>query len=155
MLTQKDGKLAPVAHLYTMCKPGHHINAKVIMFSKEHVSLVQGQLSRAAKAISKSWIELGGTFGASAYLKQDHEYPALLSCKEDESEARRTCSKFLGHQDPKPDPKEIISKEHLAQHQGIFQECIFDVCRGGGEIAAELAAEYLRAPYGSFGDPVK
>ena len=81
-----------VAHLYTMCKPGHHINVKIIMFSQEHVSLVQGQLGRhsAAKAtvatvvsgtagqrwrrdqeflMNKSWMELGGTFGA-AYLKR-------------------------------------------------------------------------------------
>ena len=61
-------------------KPGHHINVKVIMFSQEHVSLVQGQLSRrhATKPtvamvsdieqrvrdqeflMNKSWTELGG-----------------------------------------------------------------------------------------------
>ena len=62
---------------------GHHINVKVIMLSKEHVGLVQGQLGghHAAKAtvatmgsgtaeprvrrdqeflMSKSWTELGG-----------------------------------------------------------------------------------------------
>lgn len=78
MLTQKE--VLKVAHLYTMCKPGHHINVKVIMFSQEHVSLVQGQLSRrhATKPtvamvsdieqrvrdqeflMNKSWTELGG-----------------------------------------------------------------------------------------------
>lgn len=169
MLTQKE--VLKVAHLYTMCKPGHHINVKVIMFSQEHVSLVQGQLSRrhATKPtvamvsdieqrvrdqeflMNKSWTELGGTFGASAYLNQVNEYPSafLKSCSaEDETKARRTCSKFLGQQDPRPDPKEIMFKEHFAQFQRIFQDCIFDVCLGGGEIAAELAAEYVRTPFG-------
>jgi hypothetical protein len=165
-----------VAHLYTMCKPGHHINVKIIMFSQEHVSLVQGQLGRhsAAKAtvatvvsgtagqrwrrdqeflMNKSWMELGGTFGASAYLKQVNEDPDafLKSCsKEEETEARRTCSKFLGQ--PPPDPKEISFQEHFAPYfaqsfETVFQDCIFDVCLGGGEIPAELAGEYLRTPF--------
>jgi hypothetical protein len=84
-------------------------------------------------------------------LNQVNEYPSafLKSCStEDETEARRTCSKFLGQQDPRPDPKEIMFKEHFAQFQRIFQDCIFDVCLGGGEIAAELAAEYVRTPFG-------
>jgi hypothetical protein len=165
-----------VAHLYTMCKPGHHINVKIIMFSQEHVSLVQGQLGRhsAAKApvapgvrgpagqrgrrdqeflMNKSWMELGGTFGASAYLKQVNEDPDAFpkSCsKEEETEARRTCSKFLGQ--PPPDPKEISFQEHFAPYfaqsfETVFQDCIFDVCLGGGEIPAELAGEYLRTPF--------
>ena len=90
----------------------------------------------------------GGTFGASAYLEQVTKSPGafLKSCsKEDETEAMQTCSKFLGQHDPTPDPKQV-GLPGMFQH--IFQDCIFDVCRGGGDIAAELAAEYLRTPFG-------
>eukprot|EP00435_Cladocopium_sp_Y103_P052314 s1908_g16.t1 len=164
MKTPAEG-FKKLAHLYTMCKPGHHINVKIIMFSQEHVSLVKGQLGEhpLAKAtvamvmrgtpgrrwrrdqeflMKKSWMELGGTFGASSYFKQVNEDPGafLKSCgKEDETEARQTCSKFLGQKDPTPDPK-------LIGFQRVFQDCIFDVCLGGGDTAAELAAEYLRTP---------
>ena len=75
----------------------------------------------------------------------------LKSCsKEEETEARRTCSKFLGQ--PPPDPKEISFQEHFAPYfaqsfETVFQDCIFDVCLGGGEIPAELAGEYLRTPF--------
>ena len=147
-----------------MCKPRHHINVKISMFSKKDVLLVQGQLGHHAVSspqlqpvsllqgqkvsldqdfkISKNWEELGGSLKASAYLKEvDEEGVAVLkACSAAEKEeAKATCTKFLGSP---PDPKET-GKDHAKLVANIFEDCVFDVCASGDQAAAELAAEYM------------
>jgi hypothetical protein len=80
---------------------------------------------------------LGGSDQAAAYLRQMDEDSSLhvsllQSCTpEDKVQAKITCSKYLdslGHLDP----------------AGFFlNDCIYDICHGAGEVAAELAAELL------------
>eukprot|EP00435_Cladocopium_sp_Y103_P061943 s631_g23.t1 len=152
-----------IGNVYAVCKPRHHINVKISMFSKQDLLLVQGQLGHHAESsprlqpvsllqgqklsldqdlkTSKTWEELGGSLRASAYLKQvDEEGVAVLKgCAEEEkNEAKATCTKFLG----RPDPNEI-GKDRAQFFANIFEDCVFDVCAGGDQTAAELAAEYL------------
>eukprot|EP00438_Fugacium_kawagutii_P023157 Skav225898 [mRNA] locus=scaffold5125:27553:28453:+ [translate_table: standard] len=45
---------------------------------------------------------------------------------------------------------EICSKHLGEQADGdFFSDCVYDVCRGGGEVAAELAAELLAVRHAS------
>lgn len=171
--SEADG-FKKIAALFASCKPHHHINMKMAMFSKDDVRLVGGQLGarghdtsnqyhadNAALAsflegssqklqmdqnflTSKDWTDLGGSISAEAYLKQaDEEGPALLqSCSTDaEEEARATCSKFLGN----PAMPQETFRGPWTTFQETFQDCVFDVCTGGGEAAAGLAAEILNA----------
>lgn len=163
-----------IGTLYATCKPYHHINMKMAMFSQDNVHLVKGQLGPhgnktgrgyrndrlpAASLLEtmgqelsmdqdfltkKDWTELGGSASANAYLKQvDEEGVALLqSCsKEAAGAARATCSKFLGSP---PGPQESLTGR-AATLRETFEDCVFDVCAGGGEAAAELAAEIMNA----------
>ena len=52
--------------------------------------------------------------------------------QEDKEKHAKTCRKYLG------DSTDALHKE-------IMDDCIFDLCSGGGETSAELAAEILRA----------
>lgn len=163
-----------IGTLYATCKPQHHINMKMAMFSQDDVHLVKGQLGPhgnktgrgyrsdrlpAASLLEtmgqklsmdqdfltkKGWTELGGSASANAYLKRvDEEGVALLqSCsKEAEGAARATCSKFLGSP---PGPQESLTGRSATLRE-TFEDCVFDVCAGGGEAAAELAAEIVNA----------
>lgn len=155
-----------IGNVYAMCKPRHHINVKISMFSKKDVLLVQGQLGHHAVSspqlqpvsllqgqkvsldqdfkISKNWEELGGSLKASAYLKEvDEEGVAVLkACSAAEKEeAKAICTKFLGSP---PDPKET-GKDHAKLVANIFEDCVFDVCASGDQAAAELAAEYMNS----------
>lgn len=163
-----------IGTLYATCKPYHHINMKMAMFSQDNVHLVKGQLGPhgnktgrgyrsdrlpAASLLEtmgqelsmdqdfltkKDWTELGGSASANAYLKQvDEEGVALLqSCsKEAAGAARATCSKFLGSP---PGPQESLTGRAVTLRE-TFEDCVFDVCAGGGEAAAELAAEIMNA----------
>ena len=150
-----------IGNLYASCKPHHHINMKMAMFSKEDVPFVKGQLGKHKKndgaisllgtkgqkmqtdqdfLISNDWTELGGSVSAQAYLKHvDEEGVALLqTCStEAEAAAKSTCTKFLGQ--PGSGSKGPVNFNEM------FEDCVFDVCVGGGEPAAELAAEILNA----------
>lgn len=170
------GSFKKIGTLYATCKPHHHMNMKMAMFSQDDVHLVKGQVGPhghetgrgyrsdhlpAASLLEttgqklrrdqdfltkKDWTELGGSASAKAYLKQvDEEGIALLqsqSCsKEAEVASRATCSKFLGSP---PGPK-LSWTGRAANWREVFEDCVFDVCAGGGEAAAELAAEILNA----------
>eukprot|EP00435_Cladocopium_sp_Y103_P053499 s995_g17.t1 len=162
MKTQRGWK--NIGKLYATCKVGYHINMKMTMFSKEDINRVQGQLGvsqhtnhlsggvaglletdqtdqshqRADQEflLHKDWLALGGSQDASVYLKEmDEEGPAVLkSCSESEKAiARAFCAKFLEDDGTVRNFKEIM------------EDCVFDVCAGGGEAAAELAADIMKA----------
>ena len=78
-----------------------------------------------------SWISLGGSEGATAFLKSKHDDlggTALTSCMGAEvKEAEKICAK------------------HLQKGNDFFTDCMFDVCHGGGEADAQSAAALLAA----------
>ena len=56
----------------------------------------------------------------------------VQSCSAEEKvEATTTCSKYLD------------SLAELDRSGFFFNDCVYDVCHGAGEVAAELAAELL------------
>lgn len=58
---------------------------------------------------------------------------AATSCGEEEQEqARKTCSKHLGS-----------AKHRSSDAEAFFEDCVFDVCHGAGEDAAEMAEELM------------
>ena len=79
------------------------------------------------------WRTLGGTSAAAAFLKNkevDSEGVSFMSkCSEgEEQEAKTLCKKHLNG---------------LADE--LFSDCVFDVCHGGGEQAAESFAALISA----------
>jgi len=173
MKTQQGFKT--VGKLFASCKPGQHLNVKIKMFSEKEVHLVKGQLGAShsdpevqlhngsvASFFKESgqelrmdqdfetktdWEQLGGSPDASTYLQEvDDQGPAVLkSCtKQEEDEARETCQKYLGT-DAKISGSSTDFEAQRANFQETLADCIFDVCVGGGETAAELAAEILNA----------
>ena len=165
LLIKTVGGFRKIGNVYAMCKPRHHINVKISMFSREDAALVHGQLGHHASEnislwnpatnlleagtarmdndflSSRSWEELGGSMAASAYLKQvDDEGAAFLkSCTLEEKEvAESTCAKFLGS------PAALqVQRDRTQFFANIFDDCVFDVCAGGGDAAAQLAAAYM------------
>eukprot|EP00435_Cladocopium_sp_Y103_P073438 s288_g43.t1 len=163
LMKKADGSFKKVSNLYTRCKPGYHINTKIAMSSKEDIALVQGQLGSGRNAsgedqglsflqgmhqrtdsefaILKNWTQLGGSEAAATYLKEvDEEGPAgpvfLKTCSESEREhATAVCKKYLSQP----------SNAELKSFKNRFDNCVFDVCNGGGEVAAELASEIFFA----------
>eukprot|EP00438_Fugacium_kawagutii_P036498 Skav201083 [mRNA] locus=scaffold2138:133681:134619:- [translate_table: standard] len=116
-----------VGVLYAVCKPHGHIDMKMTMFSKEDVHMVQGQL------------------GGHQQQEVDQEGPAVLkSCTEEEKvQANAICSKYLG---TGPTLQDEEAQERAQRHfRNTLADCVFDVCTGGGESAAELAADILNA----------
>lgn len=131
-----------IGALYAICKPQQHINMKISMFSKElglHVpdSVQLGQVPGNLLEGEK-WKQLGGSFEGSFYLKTvDEEAAFLKSCTpEEKDEAKATCEKHLGNR-----PDEIHKGLLFAK---IFDDCVFDICAGEGESAAQLAAAYMK-----------
>ena len=62
---------------------------------------------------------------------------SLKSCSpEEKEEAKATCGKHLGSR-----PEEIRKGLLFAK---IFEDCVFDICAGEGESAAQLAAAYMQ-----------
>eukprot|EP00438_Fugacium_kawagutii_P009998 Skav223125 [mRNA] locus=scaffold470:32210:33745:+ [translate_table: standard] len=164
-----DGSFKDVGNLYVTCKPGRHINTKIAMASKEDIDLVQGQLgthghteagedhsSQEANLLegmhqrmrsdsefetTKSWTDLGGSETAASYLNEaDAEGPSLFhTCSEQEKiAAKATCNKYLGEARPSDNLELLNFDNHV-------ESCVFDVCHGGGEVAAQLAAEIIQA----------
>jgi hypothetical protein len=107
----------------------------LIHFKKFHGNNGTNQFGGGGVGIFEPW--RGGSDQAAAYLRQMDEDSSLhvsllQSCTpEDKVQAKITCSKYLdslGHLDP----------------AGFFlNDCVYDVCHGAGEVAAELAAELL------------
>eukprot|EP00438_Fugacium_kawagutii_P036501 Skav201086 [mRNA] locus=scaffold2138:150458:157689:- [translate_table: standard] len=118
-----------VGVLYAVCKQHDHIDMKMTMFSKEDVRMVQGQLGGHEKASKE----------------MDQEGPAVLkSCTEKEKvQANAICSKYLGSG---PSLQDKEAQERAQRHfRNALADCVFDVCAGGGESAAELAADIMNA----------
>ena len=160
LLMKKQGSFKKIAELYVRCRPGHQLNIKIAMAFKEDIGLVQGELgaghdqnanflhglsmrSDQEFAVSKEWTTLGGSDAAATYLSLvDEEGPPafLVQCSgEQRTEAEVVCKKHLGEGEQAQTHQDLQSFEHR------FQDCVFDVCNGGGEVAAELAEEIFTA----------
>lgn len=165
LMKKTDGAFKKIANLYVRCKPGYHMNTKITMTSKEDIGLVQGQLgakghtaagenhkasfleggrrvrSDSEFGTSQKWTDLGGSAAAETYLSEVDEEgePAFLKdCSGQEKiEAEAVCKKYLG--EPPTHSADLHSFENR------LDSCIFDVCNGGGEVAAELAADIFHA----------
>jgi len=139
-------------HLVTLhisCRPSHSINAAVIMERPGDRAYVRGQLGVTKKPShdqgqgvsalqsastqdqefisDKSWTELGGTAMGQAYLDAADDVGSSFT--------KRSC----GHADQVNAAK--ICTRHLGTAESdSFSDCVYDVCSGGGEVAAELMA---------------
>jgi len=145
----------PVATLKVMCRQGHHINLKLHMENQKWASFVSGELKGqkgqtqmpTAKTsmlqlvtsededfeIKKTWAQLGGSSRAQQYLQSLDEHPNKLMFSQmcnpqAQADARALCQKHLG----------------TVEHSSYLEECVYDVCAGGGEVAAEMTAEMLK-----------
>ena len=171
LMKQLNGSFKNIGKVFVYCRPRHFINTKVSMLQQD-VHFVEGQLGphnshhksheehenqlRPASLLqgaqqmgrtdqefrtSKSWTDLGGSETAAKYLsKVDQEGPAFVQLQtgcsqEDLDQAKAICEKHLG--------SEISESDRPNFMFNSFQDCVFDVCHGGGEVAAELAAEIL------------
>ena len=82
---------------------------------------------------------MAGSDRGATYLRQMDEHSSstlslLQICTaEDKIQAKITCSKHLD------------SLGHLDPAGFFFNDCVYDVCHGAGEVAAELAAELLKS----------
>lgn len=110
-----------------------------------------------AVEVKSHWEELGGSAQAAAYFQMEEAQKisllqsssgwdvnhsdskqlatsfAATSCSEEEQEeARKTCSKHLGSK-----------KNRNSEEEAMFEDCVFDVCHGAGETAAEMAEELM------------
>lgn len=138
-----------VAVLSFRCRPTHYMNLAIKMRRAEDVKFVEGELRAARKPHGasmlqmtdaefeqhKSWTALGGSGDASVYLEAADEAATsfVSKCQESQkAEAAKICAKHLGE----------MQKETRA-NADFFSDCVYDVCNGAGEVAAELAAELL------------
>ena len=82
--------------------------------------------------VAKPWAELGGSSHAQQYLQNfdAHQNSVFIQMCDSraQADARALCQKHLG----------------TAAHSSYFAECVYDVCSGAGEVAAEMAAEMLK-----------
>ena len=148
----------PVATLKVMCRQGRHISMKLQMTNQKWKAFVSGELKGTGKEgqkyppssknsmlqlatredqefeVKKTWAELGGSFHAQQYLQKFDEHPQnnvlfIQNCDHQaQDDARTLCQKHLGS----------------VAHSSYLEECVYDVCTGGGEVAAEMAAEMLK-----------
>eukprot|EP00435_Cladocopium_sp_Y103_P074063 s421_g46.t1 len=145
----------PVATLKVMCRQGRHINLKLYMENQKWTPFVSGELKGQRGQehklssnnsmlqlatredqefeVKKSWAELGGSPHAQQYLQTFDENGKKLAFSricdsQAQADARALCQKHLG----------------TAAHSSYFEECVYDVCSGAGEVAAEMAAEMLK-----------
>jgi len=159
LLMKDKGSLRQIAKIVVVCRPDRYINTKLVMFQKEDFKYVTGQLGMHTEKAelpklgsllgewqkgrtdspfltTQSWTDLGGSEYAAAYLSRvDQEGPAqfISDCdKQMEDEAKILCAKHLVGIPP-------------AELEDIMAECVFDVCREGGELAAQLFAEIYTA----------
>jgi len=145
----KSGKTDKVV-LSTSCRPHHNMNLQLMMRERSDYRFVEGEVkvargSRAFStlqtdsefAIDAKWQDLGGSDQAASYLDMDQAGDAFVAkcSREEEEKAHEACSKHLGN---------------LGDIQGnldetFYEDCVYDVCHGAGETAAELAAELLES----------
>eukprot|EP00435_Cladocopium_sp_Y103_P016179 s4002_g4.t1 len=145
----------PVATLKVMCRQGRHINVKLYMANQKWKPFVSGELKGkkdqehkpssktsmlqlAAREdqefeVKKSWAELGGSSHAQQYLQTFAEHRQTVGFTQmcdpqSQADARALCQKHFGS----------------VADSSYFEECVYDVCSGAGEVAAEMAAEMLK-----------
>ncbi|CAK8995811.1 Autophagy-related protein 18a [Durusdinium trenchii] len=154
MNTEEGAK--KVAELQVTCRLKRHLDYKIIMFrDADFAGGELGQIEKEEKEPEKEkkllllsrsnlwlkmrtdaefqslddWRLLGGSREASEYLdavEQAAKDQPEKGCTEDgEQDALKLCRK------------------HLPETSEVFADCVFDVCHGGGEEAAEDAAEYV------------
>jgi len=153
----KVGK-TDIAVLRLSCRPNHNLNLHLTMERRSDMKQVEGEVKMARKALStlqtststdsefkaaKKWQDLGGSDEAAAYLHRVDELmliqadmSKLQECNsQEEKEFEKTCSKHL----------RAMGSHAIAEatFTDFLSDCIYDMCRGAGETAAELAAELL------------
>ncbi|CAE7232609.1 unnamed protein product [Symbiodinium sp. CCMP2592] len=120
--------------LNTVCMSGA-INLRVSPRKAFEAKFLTGQIqagnakSQERFPVEESWQSLGGTDSAASFLKKNQEEKHLLvtSCTGDaKTKAEDTCAEYLG--------------EETRESGSFFDDCVFDVCRGG-EKFAKAAAE--------------
>lgn len=145
--------LTDVVKLTVKCFPGYHMNYNVNMSNAEDLSFVGGELGGTSKGQNEiqeflevgqgtiqmrsdsrfqyhqKWEELGGSASAALYLQDQDDSMAESSelmttpCTEsDQQQAAEICRK--------------AGLENEATRS--FAECVFDVCRAGGDALPEL-----------------
>ena len=122
--------------LNTVCKSGA-INLRVSPQKAFEEQFLTGQIQAGNSKhqerfpVEQSWTSLGGSLDAASFLKKNQEAKHLLvtSCTEEaKTQAEKTCIKHLGAE---------------SQDSALFDDCVFDVCRGGESFA--IAAAELRS----------
>ena len=143
-----------IATVQLRCFPGRHIDVQVIRERMADARFVEGQLGHHGVQLKReknglghwfhtcsdqefqlntSWVELGGSRQAAAFfeLEEKKAKTALTgnpTCSpEEEKEAMRLC-------------QETMKLSRNADSEAI-DECILDICAGGGAAAAELAGD--------------
>lgn len=169
LLMKTEDGYRKIANVFVRCQPGSHMAAKVKMLSpKTDLGFVHGEvapdghrfpahaLGSASKlglgvslvaqdkefSTTTEWTALGGSEDAASYLKEvDVQGPGtfLKQCgQEEQQEAEKICNKHWA----KPNP-EVEDATH-ASHAIFLADCVYDICAGGGEVAAQLTAEIMR-----------
>ena len=143
-----------IATVQLRCFPGRHIDVQVIRERMADARFVEGQLGHHGVQLKKeknglghwfhtssdqefqlnaSWVELGGSRQAAAFfeLEEKKAKTALTgnpTCSpEEEKEAMKLC-------------QESLKMSRNADAEAV-DECILDICAGGGAAAAELAGD--------------
>lgn len=168
LLMKTEDGYRKIANVFVRCQPGSHMAAKVKMLSpKTDLDFVRGEMApdgqrfpqHALGSASKlglgvslvaqdtqfstttEWTALGGSADAATYLKEvDTQGPGtfLKQCSEEEQqEAEKICNKHWA----KPLPE---AKDASASHAIFLADCVYDICAGAGEVAAQLTAEIMR-----------
>lgn len=147
----KQGVRKEVAKLSVSCRKGHNINVAIDMKHSADLRFVDGELRVARSGapvstlqtesdefeVKTPWKDLGGSDSASLYLQEADESGGGLNLLQTCEDAQMVyafdlCSKHLGADMQQADGPD----------GDFFNDCVFDVCRGG-EVAAELAAELI------------
>ena len=147
-----------IASVQLRCFPGRHIDIQVVRERMGDARFVEGQLghhgiqlkreknglghwfhtsSDREFQLSKSWRELGGSREAAAFFDiEDKNAKAVMlgnpTCTpEEKQEAMRLCEETMK-----------MSRNVDAE---FLDECVLDICAGGGAAAAELAGDIFSA----------
>ena len=143
-----------IATVQLRCFPGRHIDVQVIRERMADARFVEGQLGHHGVQLKKeknglghwfhtssdqefqlntSWVDLGGSRQAAAYFELEEKKAKTSltgnpTCSpEEEKEAMKLC-------------QETMKKSRNADAE-VVDECVLDICAGGGAAAAELAGD--------------
>ena len=151
--------LTKIAQLWVTCRAGNHLAAKLKMSNVVQNRFVKGELaltghsslvtgSKKGRGVSlatsdlefaehSGWRNLGGSETAATYLLLMQEVAqlslaAVNRCTaEEKTAAVKMCQKHLA------------KSGNTAAQDNFLADCAFDICAGGGEAAAQLAADLL------------